>query len=116
MIDQLAIGRPVSSPKSKVESTVESEPKVESHAHETPLSVCTRIVDFEEIAKSKISSEAYIYISSAADTLQSHQDNISQWSKITFIPRVLKDVTKSNLATSMMNQPCSLPIFIAATG
>ncbi|CAK7203611.1 hypothetical protein SEUCBS139899_006348 [Sporothrix eucalyptigena] len=82
------------------------------------LALCVRLADFEPIARAAISRQAYTYISSAADTLQSHHDNLAQWSKITFIPRVLRDVSASAMdtSTSILGQPCALPFFIAATG
>lgn len=79
------------------------------------ISLCVKLDDFEEIARARISDQAYTYISSAADTLQSHHDNLAQWSKVTFIPRVLRDVSRVDLSTSMFGQPCTLPFFIAAT-
>ncbi|KAB5528791.1 L-lactate dehydrogenase [Coniochaeta sp. 2T2.1] len=81
-----------------------------------PLSLCVRLEDFEPVAKAVVTPQSYVYISSAADTLQSHRDNIAQWSKITFIPRVLRDVSRIDTSSSIFGQRCSLPFFIAATG
>lgn len=79
------------------------------------INLCVKLDDFEAVAQGNISKQAFTYISSAADTLQSHNDNLAQWSKVTFIPRVLRDVTRVNLSTSMFGQPCAMPFFIAAT-
>ncbi|KAL2758001.1 hypothetical protein ACRALDRAFT_1029084 [Sodiomyces alcalophilus JCM 7366] len=79
------------------------------------INLCVKLDDFVEPARHTISEQAYIYISSAADTLQSHHDNVAQWSKITFIPRVLRDVSHIDLSTSMFGQRCAMPFFIAAT-
>lgn len=72
--------------------------------------------DFKKVAKRTISEAAFVYISSAADTLQSHEDNVEQWAKISYIPRVLRDVSRISLSTTMMGQQCALPFFIAPTG
>lgn len=81
-----------------------------------PLSLCINLDDMEVAAKDVISKEAYTYISSAADSLQSLEDNLSQWSKIKFRPQVLRDVSRIDLSTTMLGQKCRLPFFIAATG
>ncbi|CAK7215342.1 hypothetical protein SBRCBS47491_002450 [Sporothrix bragantina] len=83
-----------------------------------PLALCVRLADFEPIARAAISRQAYTYISSAADTLQSHHDNLAQWASVSFVPRVLRNVALANMdtSTSMLGQPCALPFFIAATG
>lgn len=104
---------------SHLDSVAEPEPKPLTErpgAKTIPhINLCVRLDDFVEIARGNISKQAFTYISSAADTLQSHHDNLAQWSKVTFIPRVLRDVSQIDLSTSMFGQKCALPIFIAAT-
>ncbi|ROT41487.1 hypothetical protein SODALDRAFT_322607 [Sodiomyces alkalinus F11] len=79
------------------------------------IDLCVRLDDFVEPARRTISEQAFTYISSAADTLQSYHDNAEQWSKVSFIPRVLRDVSRVDLSTCMFGQRCAMPFFIAAT-
>lgn len=79
------------------------------------LNLCVKLDDFVQPARKTISEQAFTYISSAADTMQSHDDNVAQWAKITFIPRVLRDVSHIDLSTSMFGQRCAMPFFVAAT-
>ncbi len=82
----------------------------------TPLALCVRLADFEPVARGVLPRAAYTYISSAADTLQSHADNVAQWAQVTFVPRVLRDVSSTDLRTRVLGQPSALPVFIVATG
>jgi L-lactate dehydrogenase (cytochrome) len=81
-----------------------------------PLEMCIDLDDIEKAGRSVISEKARTYISSAADSLHSLENNLSDWSKIVFRPRVLRNVTTVDLSTYILGVHCRLPFFVAPTG
>ncbi|KAL4967159.1 FMN-dependent alpha-hydroxy acid dehydrogenase [Aspergillus stella-maris] len=80
-----------------------------------PLSSIQNLEEFESIAKTALSERAWTYYSSAADGLHSHHSNLTDWAKISFRPRVLRNVSRVSLRRSVMGHESSLPVFIAPT-
>lgn len=78
-----------------------------------PLSVCQNLDDLERVAKSKLTRKAYAYYNSAADSLFSLQTNRQDWSKVSFRPRVLRDVARVDMRRKVMGHSAELPFFIA---
>ncbi|KAL4899975.1 hypothetical protein BDW74DRAFT_188842 [Aspergillus multicolor] len=79
------------------------------------LHTIQNLTEFETVAKATLAPNAWAYYSSAADTLQSLHKNLTDWSKITLRPRVLRNVSKVSLRRNIMGHGSSLPIFIAPT-
>ena len=69
--------------------------------------------DFENAAKGVVTDRAWTYYSSAAEDLQSHQTNLDDWKRVTFRPRVLRNVQQVNMKRRLLRYDSSLPIFIA---
>jgi L-lactate dehydrogenase (cytochrome) len=80
------------------------------------LALCLQLKDFEPMAAQVLPKDVFMYISSSADSTASYQNNLLSWSQITFKPRVLRDVSRCDVSTTMLGQACRLPIFIAPTG
>lgn len=78
-----------------------------------PISVVQNLDDIEAVAKAKLSKPTLAYFNSAADSLNSFDTNRSDWSKISFRPRVLRDVSKANMQCKVMGIDSELPIFIS---
>lgn len=78
-----------------------------------PISLCMNVDDMERAAKRVISKRAWTYFHSAADTLQSFNTNLDDWKKISFRPRVLRNVARVNMKRTIMGQKSSLPFFIS---
>ena len=78
-----------------------------------PLEVCQNLDDIEEVARRKASRKAWVYFSSAADSLQSLQTNRQDWSKVTFRPRVLRNVERVNMQRTVMGHKSQLPFFVS---
>ena len=78
-----------------------------------PLSVCQNLDDLELVAKSKLTRKAYAYYNSAADSLFSLQTNRQDWSKVSFRPRVLRNVARVDMRRKVMGHSAELPFFIA---
>lgn len=72
--------------------------------------------DFEAIAKPLLSEKAYIYGSSGSDALQALTANARDWSRVTFLPRVLRDVSTIDLSSTILGRKVRLPIFITPMG
>lgn len=80
---------------------------------QAPLSVLQNLDDFETEARKVLSEKAWIYYSSATDTLFSHINNRSSFSKVNLRPRVLRNVARVSMSRSIMGHRSSLPVFIA---
>lgn len=78
-----------------------------------PLSVCQNLDDLENIARTKLSRRAWTYFNSAADSLHSLHTNRNDWSKISFRPRVLRNVERVNMQRVVMGHKADHPFFIA---
>ncbi|TVY52471.1 Cytochrome b2, mitochondrial [Lachnellula cervina] len=78
-----------------------------------PLSLCLNLFDFERAAEASASRRAWTYYSSAADDLYSHHLNLRDWARVTFRPRVLRNVRQVDMRRTILGHQCNLPIFIA---
>lgn len=90
-----------------------SKAKVKSATGETPIALCLNLNDLEKAAKAVVNQRTWTYYSSAADDLYSHHRNLSDWGRITFRPRVLRNVQRVDMTRKIMGHSSSLPIFIA---
>ncbi|KAL2854507.1 FMN-dependent dehydrogenase-domain-containing protein [Aspergillus pseudoustus] len=123
-IDQLSkdkhLGRV--EPPDKEPRKVEEKPTPVAEATPTPqktqiahLRTLQNLTDFEPIAQQTLTPQAWAYYSTAAEDLHSYNRNLADWSKITFRPRVLRDVAGVSLRRTIMGHASSLPIFISPT-
>lgn len=78
-----------------------------------PISVCQNLDDIEAAARSKLSKKAWVYYDSAADSLHTFHTNRTDWTKITFRPRVLRNVARVSMRRKILGHDASLPFFIA---
>lgn len=78
-----------------------------------PLSTVINLDEFEFAAEKVMSRRAWTYIHSAADSLGSYRTNRSDWGKVKFRPRVLRDVTRVDMSRTIMGQHSALPLFIS---
>ncbi|KAI9266851.1 FMN-dependent dehydrogenase-domain-containing protein [Phascolomyces articulosus] len=70
--------------------------------------------DFESVAKTILSDDAWGYISSGTDDEITMRENHSAYHRIWFRPRVMVDVSKIDMTTHMLGQKASLPFYITA--
>ncbi|RFU34758.1 hypothetical protein B7463_g1533, partial [Scytalidium lignicola] len=80
------------------------------------ISLCINVDDFTPAAMPKLSKAAAAYLSSGADTLTSLKNNLRDWQKITFRPRVLRNVLTVSTTNTMLGCKTACPFFIAPTG
>ncbi|KAK4153116.1 hypothetical protein C8A00DRAFT_43900 [Chaetomidium leptoderma] len=81
-----------------------------------PLSSLISVNDFRLAAHTFLPPKTLAFISSAATDCHTHRRNNSTYSDITLRPRVLVDVSAPvSLATTILGQPVSTPIFVSPT-
>jgi L-lactate dehydrogenase (cytochrome) len=78
-----------------------------------PLSLCLSLDDLEAGASKTLSRRAWTFYHSAADSLSSLESNRQDWNKISFRPRILRNVARVNMSRTIMGQKLSLPFFVA---
>uniref|UniRef100_W5L6P3 (S)-2-hydroxy-acid oxidase n=1 Tax=Astyanax mexicanus TaxID=7994 RepID=W5L6P3_ASTMX len=75
--------------------------------------VCVR--DFEHHAKRLLPKAVFDYYFSGADEQESLADNVSAFSRWRLFPRVLRDVSRLDMSTTVLGQKLSMPVCVAAT-
>ncbi|OAP62482.1 hypothetical protein AYL99_04687 [Fonsecaea erecta] len=78
-----------------------------------PLAHCMNLDDVEKAATRLIPRSAYVYFSSAADSLGSLTNNRQDWKKVTLRPRVMRNVKRVDMSRVMLGTKFRLPFFIA---
>ncbi|XP_063297570.1 2-Hydroxyacid oxidase 1 [Pelobates fuscus] len=71
--------------------------------------------DFEQYAKQFLQKSVYDYYRSGAGDQQTLADNVAAFSRWRFYPRVLRDVSITDLSTTILGQRVSMPICVGAT-
>ncbi|CAM8955889.1 unnamed protein product [Rhodiola kirilowii] len=75
----------------------------------------TNVMEYEAIAKEKLPKMAYDYFASGAEDQWTLKENRDAFSRILLRPRILVDVSKIDLATTVLGFNISIPIMIAPT-
>ena len=73
------------------------------------------VFDYEAIARETLSREAYDYYASGAQDEVSLRENRAAWDRLSLAYRVLVDVSRRELATSVLGQPVAMPVLLAPT-
>jgi 4-hydroxymandelate oxidase len=73
------------------------------------------VFDLEAIAREKLSNEAYGYYVSGAHDEVTLRENRAAFDRISLHYRVLVDVSRRELATTVLGQPVAMPILVAPT-
>ncbi|KAJ4754796.1 Peroxisomal (S)-2-hydroxy-acid oxidase [Rhynchospora pubera] len=73
----------------------------------------TNVCEYEELAKQKLPKMVYDYYSAGAEDQWTLKENREAFSRILFRPRVLIDVTKIDMTTTVLGFKISMPIMIA---
>lgn len=83
-----------------------------------PLSHCINLLDFEAVARVKMSREGrkkgLDYYSSGAEDELTLRENRSAFQRIWMRPRVLVNVKEIDISTTILGQRCSLPVYLSA--
>ncbi|NWT00874.1 HAOX1 oxidase, partial [Mionectes macconnelli] len=73
------------------------------------------ISDFEEYAKTFLPKSVYDYYRSGADDQETLADNVAAFSRWRLYPRVLRDVSETDVSSWVLGQRLSMPVCVAAT-
>ncbi|XP_042039871.1 (S)-2-hydroxy-acid oxidase GLO1-like [Salvia splendens] len=76
----------------------------------------TNVNEYQAIAKEKLPKMAYDYYASGAEDQWTLAENRNAFSRILFRPRILIDVSKIDMTTTVLGFKISMPIMIAPTG
>ncbi|XP_022715521.1 peroxisomal (S)-2-hydroxy-acid oxidase-like isoform X1 [Durio zibethinus] len=75
----------------------------------------TNVSEYEAIAKEKLPKMVYDYYASGAEDQWTLKENQNAFSRILFRPRILIDVSKIDMTTTVLGFKISMPIMIAPT-
>ncbi|CAN8274620.1 unnamed protein product [Cochlearia groenlandica] len=75
----------------------------------------TNVMEYEKIAKEKLPKMVYDYYASGAEDQWTLLENRNAFSRILFRPRILIDVSKIDVSTTVLGFNVSMPIMIAPT-
>ncbi|XP_010274131.1 PREDICTED: peroxisomal (S)-2-hydroxy-acid oxidase GLO4-like [Nelumbo nucifera] len=73
------------------------------------------VSEFQKLAKQILPKMYYDFITGGADDEYTLRENIEAFRRITFRPRVLVDVSRINLSTTILGHKISVPIMLAPT-
>lgn len=79
------------------------------------LEACYNLMDFEAVARHVMKKPAWAYYSSGADDEITMRENHSAFHKIWFRPRILVDVEKVDISTTMLGTKVDIPFYVTAT-
>src|SRR5258708_1722236 len=83
---------------------------------ETAAPLLPATVDaMEALARERLHPDAYAYYAAGASRELSLEDTVGAWSQWYLRPRVLRDVSRVTLATTVLGQAISMPILTAPT-
>ena len=77
---------------------------------------CFSIADLRELAKRRIPAPVFHYMDGAAEDEVTLRQNRTAFEQYQLLPRVLRDVSKVDTSTTILDQPSSLPLVLAPTG
>jgi len=73
------------------------------------------LIELEQLAAPQMTQMAYDYVSGGAGDELTLRDNRAAWQRWQLRPRVLRDVSRVNLATTVLGQPIRYPVIVAPT-
>ncbi|KAL5117903.1 hypothetical protein ACEQ8H_004222 [Pleosporales sp. CAS-2024a] len=80
------------------------------------VSMCVTATDFEQAAKAVLPRKSFIYASTSANTGLSLQGNIDDWRRVTFRPRVMRNVGDIDTSRKMFGHSSPYPFYISPMG
>lgn len=69
--------------------------------------------EFEALAKLALPKPVFDHLSGGTDDELALRENLEAFRRLQLIPRVLRDVTNRNIATTVLGQPISFPVILA---
>ncbi|XP_028086379.1 peroxisomal (S)-2-hydroxy-acid oxidase GLO3-like [Camellia sinensis] len=72
--------------------------------------------EFQELARRAVPKMYFDFYNGGAEDQHTLRENMEAFRRITFRPRVLVDVSRIDMSTTILGYPTSAPIMIAPTG
>lgn len=96
------------------------EAKTPSETNTSPgiphVSLCVQTPDFETAAKAVLPHKSYIYASGSANTGLSLKGNLDDWGRITFRPRVMRNVGDVDTRRAIFGHNSPYPFYVSPMG
>src|SRR5215213_8357713 len=73
------------------------------------------VADFEALAREQLSQEAYDYYAGGAQNEVTLRGNRAAYDRVSLAYRVLVDVSRRDMTTSVLGQPVAMPVLVAPT-
>ena len=73
------------------------------------------VFDFEELARERLSRQAFDYYASGAQDEVTLRGNRAAYERVALAYRVLVDVSRRDMTTTVFGQPVSMPVLVAPT-
>jgi L-lactate dehydrogenase (cytochrome) len=90
--------------------------ETEADEDEVPdISQMINVWDFEDVAKKKVTPEAWAYLMSGADDELAFRENHAAFHRVFLKPRVLVDVENIDMSTTVLGSKVSIPMYVTAT-
>src|SRR5712671_4448173 len=70
----------------------------------------------EERARATLSPGAYAFAAGGADDEITLADNVAAWRRLRLRPRMLRDISKIDTASTVLGQKIAMPLMVAPTG
>jgi 4-hydroxymandelate oxidase len=71
------------------------------------------VAEYEALAKEVLPRETWDHLSGGAGDEITLRDNVAAFQRIKLMPRVLRDVTRRDLGTTVLGQPIEMPVLLA---
>jgi L-lactate dehydrogenase (cytochrome) len=80
------------------------------------LARAASVADLRAIAKRRLPRGAFDYIDGGAEDERTMAENSAAFARLTFRPRVLRDVSSIDMSTTVLGQPLKFPLVLSPTG
>jgi L-lactate dehydrogenase (cytochrome) len=74
------------------------------------------VADLRAIARRRLPRGVFDYIDGAAEDEHTSESNVAAYRRVTFSPRVLRDVGTVDISSTLLGKPISYPLVLAPTG
>src|SRR6476469_9543016 len=89
---------------------------IETDLVERRLSRAASVADLRRIAKRRLPGGVFDYIDGAAEDERTLAANVRAFADVTFRPRVLRGVAKTDVTSTILGRPVAYPLVLAPTG
>jgi len=76
----------------------------------------TSVHDLRRMARARLPRAVFDFVDGAACDERSARANVDDYGAVRFVPRLLRDVSRTSVATTLLGAPAAAPIAIAPTG